>query len=277
MSLVFRGWRYWFDVYFYAGWKVQKYALEDEVRYRVISPDGSKFHYKTEDDAFQHISKIKEKGLRPKSKHLVIVIPGLNNVLFTFSVIRRFLRDHGYECMVWDYASNRADTRKHAERLGKLISKLEGIDKVSFVTHSLGGLILRTFLATDKKWTEKFECGDIVMIAPPHNGSFVADFARRDKNLDAVFDFVAGKVKHDLTSAGACELPALEHPVSILVGGTRRKFGFNPLSSEDNDGLVHIDSSRVDTATNFIQIKNWSHTTMLMNKVTAQIIVDLIT
>jgi hypothetical protein len=261
------GWRRWYDVYFYAGWRIQKNELKE--LYRTISPTGNMWERPTEKACMKLIEARKEKGLRPHNDHLVIIIPGLNGLLRTFSAIENGLRDNGYETFLWNFASNRADARGHAQRLHDIIGRLEDINKISFVTHSLGGLILRTLLSEENNWHDKFELGEIVMIAPPHGGSFFADIIRDTPELEGLYQWVCGRVGEDLTTRGASELPPLSVPVGIIIGGTGNKLGFNPLANRDNDIVVSRDSSNVDLAVDSVQIKG-SHTLMLWNKQTVE-------
>lgn len=268
------GWSYWYDTYFYAGWRVQKHELKNV--YRLVAPTGKKWLEESEQACLDRLEKRKKRGLKWQSDHLVLIVPGLNNVLFTFSNIEKTLKEKGYDAMTWHFASNRTDTRGHASRLRDVISRLEKVKKVSFITHSLGGLILRTMLAEDNKWHRRFKLGEIIMIAPPHKGSFVADFAVEKLKWDGLFEWLTGHVGHDLTTEGANSLPPMKLPVGIIVGGTGKKPGFNFMAGEDNDIVVSIESSRIELATDFIQIPGWSHTLMLLNQETSNQIVSFI-
>lgn len=268
------GWRHWYDICIHAGWRIQKHELKGA--YRLVSPAGRKWPENSEQACLERLEKHKDKGLKWKSDHLVLIVPGLNNVLITFSTIEKTLKENGYAAMTWHFSSNRTDTRGHARRLRDVVSRLENVKKVSFVTHSLGGLILRTMLAEDNPWHDRFELGEIVMISPPHKGSFVADFAVEKLKWDGLFQWVTGHVGHDLTTAGAASLPPLRLPVGIIVGGTGGKLGFNLMAGTDNDSTVSIESSRVELMADFIQIPGWSHTLILWNQNAADQIVHFI-
>ena len=50
--------------------------------------------------------------------------------------------------------------------------------KIHFTTHSMGGLVVRTYLNDYKTDISDKGLGRVVMLAPPHGGSEVADFLK---------------------------------------------------------------------------------------------------
>ena len=52
------------------------------------------------------------------------------------------------------------------------IAARPGVEKVHFVTHSLGGIVFRAWAALH---AEKLPVGRAVLLAPPNNGSEIAD------------------------------------------------------------------------------------------------------
>ncbi|MBU0799717.1 MAG: hypothetical protein KKA05_01815, partial [Alphaproteobacteria bacterium] len=240
----------------YAGWRVQKH--QSLQKYRVITARGKIFRYDTEPEAIAHIQAEKSRGLKPTHDHLVLIIPGLNNVSLNHILMQRLVAAQGYDCMIWDYASNHNDVVGHATQLNAALQRLEDTRTISFITHSLGGLILRVLLADKAEWPAQI--GRIVMIAPPHGGSFMADLVHDRLKLTGLYQWVCGKVGHDLTTAGAMALPPVVAPVGIIVGGIKH-----------NDGWVAQTSSLIPAATDSRHIRGWPHTIMLWNpETTAQ-------
>lgn len=260
------GWRHWYDWRHFAGWRIQKNVLTGS--FRVMNAKGRKVLEGTQEECNARLDSEKKRGLAPSGSHYVLLIPGLNNHPFFFAAIEQALRNAGYESMTVDYPSGHLDVNGHAERIAALIDRLEGVETLSFVTHSMGGLITRAMLDMDNNWFGRFSLGRIVMVAPPHKGSFFADLVYARPELRPLYEWVCGGVGYDLTSAGANALPDLRLPVGIIVGGSGRKYGFNPLAIEDNDGVVSVKSSLISTVTGFLQIKNWSHTLILWNSET---------
>lgn len=159
-------------------------------------------------------------------------------------------------------------SRKHpVETLSEIYVK-KGLDyceeqkaeKIYFVTHSLGGLLVRHYFS--KHLPEKVN--GVVMLGPPNKGSQVAD------NLQSwdVFKSINGPAGQQLsTDANSfCnQLPAANFEVGI-VAGTRT---FNPILSlmlpNPDDGKVTLENTKVEGMKDFIALPV-THTFMMKNK-----------
>jgi pimeloyl-ACP methyl ester carboxylesterase len=77
------------------------------------------------------------------------------------------------------YASSRESLSEHAASLAKVIERLEGVQQVNFVAHSLGNLVIRHYLADRRQLSAGSRPGPrvrrIVMLAPPNNGAALAE------------------------------------------------------------------------------------------------------
>jgi hypothetical protein len=254
-AMVHPGWRHWQDTYIHAGWRVQQHAVNG--RCRVVDDRGRKYPCATEDAGLAMIAARRAAGLKPRSDHMILIVPGLNNYAFNQMLMKRRFERAGYECMIWDYASNRGTVTDHACRLDNALARLDGVRTVSFVTHSLGGLVLRAVLAGGTAWPAQL--GRIVMIAPPHGGSFMADMVAGRAPLKGLYEWVCGQVGHELTAQGAAKLPPVTAPVGIITGGIYH-----------NDGWVAWESSLIPAAADTVHIGGWPHTLMLWHDATAR-------
>ena len=252
------GLRCWHDTYYYAGWRIQKHAKTGTFRTVPPSPLADAFTAPTFDECLSVITRRRTKGLRPAHDHLVIIVPGLNGVPLYYMLLAHMIRRAGYDCMIWYYGSSHGNAAAHAANLAALTTRLDGVKTLSFVTHSLGGLILRVLLANPAT-IPPVPVDRIVMIAPPHSGSFMADLVHDRLKLKGLFTWVCGQVGYDLTSAGAKALPPVTAPVGIITGGMDR-----------TDGWVEISSALIPAAVDTAHIRGWPHTAMLWAPVTAK-------
>ena len=118
-----------------------------------------------------------------KEKEKVILIHGLFMYGFIMNPIAEFLAGKNYSPLFYDYPTVRYKVEEHGERLALFLEEYfrEGeknfhSGKIHFVTHSMGGLILRKALQLLSDRSRE-KVGNIVMIAPPNKGSDVAKTA----------------------------------------------------------------------------------------------------
>ncbi len=130
----------------------------------------------------------------------------------------------------FDYHSRKLTVAQATEALADFVARATGGEGVSFVGHSLGGIISRALDATGE-CTSPLE--RLVTLGSPHNGATIAAILSRYSIPRGVF----GPVLKEL---GSLSLPARPKNLEIgcIVGATNTRFGFFPFFGEDNDGLV---------------------------------------
>jgi len=182
----------------------------------------------------------------------VILLHGLWRSMWAMEPMAKYLHQQGYHTINVPYPS----FRKPMEELTKIIHdalRLHGDNrKVHFVTHSLGGVILRKLLnelATD-------QVGRVVLLAPPNQGSEIIDWCSRC----APMRFSLGPAGMQLASE-AIDAPALPDKVdsAIIMGKQSAIPFFRKLLDEDNDGIVSVERGKVDGMNEF-RVFNADHT-----------------
>ena len=105
----------------------------------------------------------------------VIFVHGLGRTALSMMIPAIFFKINSYNVFLYDYISGRSGINEHSCQLSDFISSLrkKRFEKISFITHSLGGIILRAYFAN---FAKDFPNGRTVMLAPPNNGSKTADF-----------------------------------------------------------------------------------------------------
>ncbi len=121
--------------------------------------------------------------------------------------------------------------------------------RLHFVTHSLGGILARAYLARQRP----DNMGRAVLLAPPNSGSEIVD-AIGDS---ALFSGVFGPTGQDLgTDPGSFpnRLPPPDYEVGIIAGSR----SINPIGSMlipgPDDGAVSIENSKLEEASGFLVI-----------------------
>jgi hypothetical protein len=133
----------------------------------------------------------------------------------------------------------------------------QGIERISFVTHSLGGILVRQFLANN----DLPELGRVLMLAPPNKGSEAVDKLRAVPGMELLY----GPAVLQL-GAGYMSIPRkLEGPdfeVGIIAGTSLGVF--SGLLPGEDDGTVTVESARLEGAADFL-VMDASHTFIMNN------------
>lgn len=167
---------------------------------------------------------------RAPARHLVVAVHGLGRTRYSMRRIDRALTSAGMTVARLDYPSMRRTIQRHAEQVAEVLDHIAVPERLSFVTHSLGGLVVRALLARDGPW--KPVVHRIVMLAPPNQGATSAR-ALGNPALRALmgpsFDQIARGI--------AASLPVPEVPVGIVAG---------EIGQTHTDGLVTVDETKLD-------------------------------
>ena len=183
----------------------------------------------------------------------VVLLHGLARTRASMRATERALARNGYRTLNLGYHSRRQSLARSAEEVhAPIVALAAEVDgRVHFVTHSMGGLLARVYLATKRPP----RLGRVVMLGPPHHGSAIADLLQRNLAFRSAF----GPAGQQLTTEHAMHLQETCGPPDYDVGiiaGTR---SINLLTSalvlrEPNDGKVTVRSTRLDGAHDHIAL-----------------------
>ncbi len=122
---------------------------------------------------------------------------------------------------------------------------------IHFVTHSLGGILIRYYLEQENIPN----LGHVVMLAPPNKGSGVVDKLRNFPG----FKVINGPAGMQL-GTGEDSIPSQLGPVDYEVGIIAGSKTFNPILSlylkNPDDGKVSVENTKVEGMTDFVVVRH---------------------
>ena len=192
----------------------------------------------------------------------MVLLHGLARISNSMGELEGKLQRAGYSVANVSYPSRRHGVTRLAEDAvsrGLEQCRAKTSDKIHFVTHSLGGILVRAYL--NQHTSDGI--GHVVMLGPPNQGSELVSRLTRIPG----FGFVIGPAGVELNARTGDVVPALG-PVAFDLGIIAGKTNIFPLFSlflaGANDTIVSVESTRVEGMNQHL-ILPVTHTFMMRN------------
>jgi hypothetical protein len=187
--------------------------------------------------------------------------------------VAQALAARGYDVLNAGYPSRTADIETLAANVARQVREWETERRLDFVTHSLGGILLR--VAVDRGQLPLGQIGRVVMLGPPNGGSELADVLPRVPVFGWIYRQFTGPAGLQLGTQQN-GVPRRLEPVSFDLGVIAGSRSYNPLFSailgDANDGKVRVEQTRVDGMRDFLVVPHWHPLLMIAPTVVAQIV-----
>ncbi len=244
------GMQFWADQLYFRGYRIQRHFSKDI--HRLLAPTNHRIVTGSWEVCEASLNAIRMKtGLTADTGHAVIYLHGIGRTSRSMQPIICQMPTSGWVHIPFEYPSTRVSLESAAASLDSVIRSLEHVERISFVVHSMGGLVVRQYLSTSRE--ERL--GRLIMMGTPNHGAEMADLLRR--NL--FFRLILGPAGQQLVtgSAGGIvdQLPVPRLPFGIIAGGRGDDRGFNPLIPGDDDGTVTVKSTQLPGASDFLIVK----------------------
>jgi pimeloyl-ACP methyl ester carboxylesterase len=222
----------WGDVWLRSGWRVQVHCVSGAAR--VLDPRGRGLVLGRREDC---IALAAQSAPSANARRGVVLLHGMWNGPGMMLPLAAAFEAQGWAVANPGYPSTRRPLAAHGAAAAAVAQALaeDGAREVSFIGHSLGGLVARTAMAAAPV------PGRLVLLGSPARGSMVA---QRFHNVPG-YGIVCGDCGKSVTPGGAATVPMpVTDQVFVIAGGTGRT-GYNPLMGEDNDGLITVAETRL--------------------------------
>ena len=186
-------------------------------------------------------------------KETVICIHGMGRTRFSMAPMACFFKKQGYHTVNKSYKSrsntvDEVSTAYFKSLIPPLSNNGELGGKVHFITHSLGGILLRQYLQHHKLP----EGSRIIMLAPPNRGSHVTDKYQKSAWYKLALGTKSAQQLSSREDSLVRQLKAITHEVGIIAGNKSADPWFNHCFPGEHDGKVAVSHTTLDEMTDFL-------------------------
>jgi len=198
--------------------------------------------------------------LMPVNADNVILLHGLARSDKSMLTLQRVLEKKGYCVINSDYNSRAGDIKTLAVKaIEPALAACRPGQPVHFVTHSMGGILVRQYLALH----QIDNLGRVVMLGPPNKGSEVVDNFRNTPG----FHFFHGDAGLELGTGEASvpnKLGEADFDLGIIAGTRTVNLILSTMIPGANDGKVSVESTRLEGMKDHIEM-GVTHPFMMSN------------
>lgn len=196
-----------------------------------------------------------------KTNKMVILLHGISRTKKSMRYVEKALVKENYRVLNLDYPSRKKNLSALAleiyEQIQSFINQRE--ITLDFISHSMGALVIRELLTHH----QIDNLGRIVMIAPPNQGSEIADFLKDNIFYKKYFGPAGQQLTTQYAQSNIFHVGSRE--IGIIAGNQSIAPLAYFLLSELNDGRVTVEKTKLTGMKEHI-IVSTNHTFIIANK-----------
>lgn len=192
-------------------------------------------------------------GKKKDMEACVILLHGMGRSHRSMAAMAAHLADKGYRVVNLDYPSTQASIETLSQGIVAETVRHCRLERpsapVHFVTHSLGGILVRQYLQA-----HRLPPGSrVVMLSPPNQGSEIADLLKDN----FLYRWIMGPAGQQLGTTPASvpnRLGPVDAPVGIITGDSTLEPWFSSRVPGPDDGKVSVERARLTEMTDFLVV-----------------------
>lgn len=178
----------------------------------------------------------------------IVFLHGITRNKIDMAPLFLYFQSKGYRGINIEYPSTKMPIEELSTFVGRAIRddmNYNPFAPMHFITHSMGGLITRYFLADQRPP----QLGKVVMLGTPNSGSECADFLHEHEIFGDMFKALFGPAGAQLRTNYEHKMAnsPIDYPLGVIAGTSN----INPLTpwlfnDEANDGIVPVERTKIE-------------------------------